>query len=329
MKINNISKKYLIKGSFIKCLLIWSTLILSCSPKSIIHQVDAQDKSGIELVVLGIAQDAGFPQADCQKSCCKTAWADKSKRKLVSCLGLRDLSTNQLWLFDATPDFKEQLQLLKSITSLDASLDGIFLTHAHMGHYTGLMHLGREAMGTQKVTVYAKPRLRDFLSTSGPWSQLVALNNIDLRTLSNEPVFLTKELKVESFEVPHRDEFSETVGYKISGPNRSVLFIPDIDKWERWDEDIISLIKEVDYAFLDGTFYQNGEIWGRDMSQIPHPFVIESMEKFQNLSKADKAKIHFIHLNHTNPLLRKDGKEYDYTIEHGFKVAESMLKIGI
>lgn len=277
----------------------------------------------MHLVVLGIAQDAGYPQADCKKSCCKDLWDDRSKRKMVSCLGVRDPATDQAYLFDATPDIKDQLQLLKNADSTQYKLGGIFLTHAHMGHYTGLMQLGREAMGATKIPTYVMPRMKKYLSQNGPWEQLVTLQNIALESLEDgQELEVGGGIKVKPLLVPHRDEYSETVGYFVSGIRNKVLFIPDIDKWSKWDTDILKLIREVDYAFLDGTFFRNGEIWGRDMSQIPHPFISESMDRFEALSKEDKAKVHFIHLNHTNPLLDKESEEYMQFSRSGFKLAE-------
>lgn len=279
------------------------------------------------VIVLGIAQDAGYPQADCKKSCCTEVWPDKSKRKMVSCLGLRDPLTKKAWLFDATPDFKDQQQILLEGGYV---LDGIFLTHAHMGHYTGLMHLGREAMGADKIDVYAMPRMKSYLENNGPWSQLVKLDNINIRGIaSGSAVSLTMGLNVTPLLVPHRDEFSETVGYIIESDSKKVLFIPDIDKWEKWDEDILQIIKDVDVAFLDGSFYRNGEIWGRDMSEIPHPFIEESMDLFSDLSEEDRSKIHFIHLNHTNPLLRQGSPETSEFRTSGMRVAVERMRLGL
>ena len=184
-------------------------------------------------------------------------------------------------------------------------LDGIFLTHAHIGHYTGLINLGREAMGANKVTTFAMPRMKAFLETNGPWSQLVKLENITLSQLqADEAIHLNERIKVIPFQVPHRDEFSETVGFKIVGPSRTVAFLPDIDKWSRWNRSIEKLIAEVDLAYLDGTFFENGEIPGRDMSLIPHPFVSESITQFSSLDLDQRKKVRFIHFNHTNPILQ-------------------------
>ncbi|MDX1517284.1 MAG: hypothetical protein R3288_10615, partial [Woeseiaceae bacterium] len=102
---------------------------------------------------------------------------------------------------------------------------------------------------------------------------------------------------------------------------------PDIDKWSKWDVDIREVIRSVDYALLDATFYADGEIPGRDMSEIPHPFVEESMALFDSLTDAEKKRVIFIHMNHTNPLLRDDSSEQDVVHKRGFRVAHEGLRI--
>jgi pyrroloquinoline quinone biosynthesis protein B len=200
-------------------------------------------------------------------------------------------------------------------------LKGIFLTHAHIGHYTGLMHLGREVMGAKAFPVYAMPRMRSFLENNGPWSQLLALGNVEIRNLSaDSTILLNERLSITPVLVPHRDEFSETVGFIIDGPEKSLLYIPDIDKWERWDRDIRAVLKTMDVALLDGTFYQNGEIPGRDMGEIPHPFIVESMALFADLPQDEKAKVRFIHFNHTNPLLLENSSARERVEGAGFGV---------
>jgi pyrroloquinoline quinone biosynthesis protein B len=270
------------------------------------------------LQILGTAQDAGFPQINCQKDCCIDLWSDKSLRKMVSSIGVVDQKSNQCFLFDATPDIKDQLNILQKN---QYDLAGVFLTHAHMGHYTGLMHFGREAMGAKKVPVFAMPKMQTMLEENVPWSQLIKLENIKIQPLRNDSMTVLENIKVTPLQVPHRDEFSETVGFKIFGKNKTALFIPDIDKWEKWKRSILDEIKAVDYAFLDGTFYQNGEIPGRDMSLIPHPFMEESMLIFDSLSEEEKLKIYFIHFNHTNPVLQKESAARNEVEKRGFHVA--------
>lgn len=280
------------------------------------------------LYVLGIAQDAGFPQTGCYRPHCLAPREDPSLRRLATSLALIDEASATKVLFEATPDINEQLYRLHREAPDDAySLAGIFLTHAHIGHYTGLMHLGHEAMGADGIDVYAMPRMRQYLSTNGPWSQLVDYGNIVLRPAEGEPVEIAPGIRVSAFVVPHRDEFSETVGYRISGPNRTAVFIPDIDKWSKWDTDIRDVIQSVDYALLDATFYADGEIPGRDMSAIPHPFVSESMALFESLTAAEKQRVIFIHMNHTNPLLQDDSPQQEVVRAQGFTVAFEGMRI--
>ena len=311
-------------------LILLLTALLGCAPApdhaSQLVQDEAEfipEKSQIPyLVVLGIAQDAGYPQAGCHKECCSGLWYDQSQREMVTCLGLVDPISGERWLFEASPDFKDQLVLLDEFTDCHPDIalpDGIFLTHAHIGHYTGLMNLGREAMGAKGVKVYAMPRMQEFLRSNGPWSQLVDLNNIELQKLDTAGFALNDRIFIKPFIVPHRDEFSETVGFKISGLEKTAVFIPDIDKWEKWELPVEKLVEQVDYALLDGTFYKKGEI-PRDMSEVPHPFITESMERFESASKELRNKIHFIHFNHTNPVLNPESAETAEVKNNGFNV---------
>lgn len=292
------------------------------------ESIQALDFDGPEVVVLGIAQDAGYPQANCRKDCCAKLWEEASAREMVSCIGIIDRDSSGricTWMIDATPDFKDQLHALQEFSGASGieSLQrgGILLTHGHMGHYTGLMHLGREAMGAESIPVYAMPRMREYLSTSGPWSQLVNLRNIELRELdASRSIRLSESLKVTPLVVPHRDEFTETVGFVLAGSSARLLFIPDIDKWEKWELKLEDVLTEVDYALLDATFFDQDEVQ-RDMSEIPHPFVVESILRLQNLPESERNKIYFIHLNHSNPLLQSGSAAMNTVIEAGMYVA--------
>ena len=272
--------------------------------------------------VLGIVQDAGYPHIGCEKDCCK---AVSPGDYFVSCLGLVDKTNNKRYLFDATPDIHNQLNLLEKFS--DANLvDGIFLTHAHIGHYTGLMYLGREGLGGKNIMVYALKRMSKFLTKNGPWDQLVKLNNISIQTISNkEFVKLSENIFVIPIRVPHRDEYSETVGYKIIGKSKKILFIPDIDKWDEWKKSIIEEVKLVDYAFIDGTFYYGTEL-NRDMREIPHPSIEETLQLFSNQPVAERNKIYFIHINHTNPILTNKNGIRDLVEGLGFNIAQRGLK---
>ncbi|PQA89139.1 MBL fold metallo-hydrolase [Hyphococcus luteus] len=286
----------------------------------------------VSLIVLGVAQDAGKPQIGNPND---PAWDDPSLRRLATSLALVDRRGDKpkRWLFDATPDIKEQLHRLNRTapTNAPARVDGVFLTHAHIGHYAGLMMFGREAAGGRDIEVFAMPRMADFLAQNGPWSQLLVLHNIYLAIMENGVAeTIGDDLSVTPFLVPHRQEFSEVVGFVIEGPEKSVLFLPDIDDWEDWDAEgmrIEDKIADVEAAFLDATFYSGDELPGRDMSKIPHPTVVHSMERFAELPDSEKTKVHFIHMNHTNPLHRPGAAESARVEKAGFMIAEEGMEI--
>lgn len=283
-------------------------------------------KEGVQLVVLGTVQDAGAPHIGCSKKCCEELWSKPDPSLKVVSLGIVDFDNDKTYIVEATPDFPEQLALLNDMAGREQTQmpDGIFITHAHIGHYTGLMFLGREAKGAKKVPVYGMPKFQEFLRTNGPWDQLVRIENIELKSFEKGRAQLSESLTIRPFIVPHRDEYSETVGFVISGTDQDVLFIPDIDKWSKWEEDIIDKVAEVDVAYLDATFFDAKEINNRDIAEIPHPFVIESMELFDDLPRTEKEKINFIHLNHTNPLLKPKSQEFKQVESAHFKVATFM-----
>jgi pyrroloquinoline quinone biosynthesis protein B len=306
--------------------------LFGCSQTVQSDQATAQTKNQPYLVVLGTVQDAGSPHIGCIKDCCKPLFDRPDPTRKVVSLGLVLPKDSSAFLFEATPDISSQLAYLNRLRgkSNRTMPDGIFLTHAHIGHYTGLMYLGREAINADRVPVYAMPKMRSFIEGNGPWSQLVELGNIELNAIDNQKtISLEQEVQVTPIRVPHRDEFSETVGFLISGPSKKALFIPDIDKWEKWNLDIKKQIKQVDYAFIDATFYDAEEVGYRDMSEIPHPFIIETIALFKNLPAAEKGKIHFIHLNHTNPALNTSSNAYQDIIDNGFNVAAYQEQFGL
>jgi len=268
--------------------------LLSVAPVS-------QTPKGWQLVVLGIAQDGGMPHAGCAKSPCADARAGKRPAEKVSCVGLVNHELGLAYIIDATPDFPAQLHALTG----GHAPDGIFLTHAHIGHYTGLMYLGKEVMAAKSVPVYGTARMTEFLKRNGPWSLLVDNRYIELRTLTpDHAVDLAGGLRITPMLVPHRDEFTDTVGFLIEGPRAKLLFIPDIDKWEKWNRNVRDVADGVDYLLLDGTFGSMDELPNRSIADVPHPLMAET----RKLLEGTRAKLGFIHVNHSNPAI-VDGKD--------------------
>jgi len=311
-------------------ILVIVVVLLSCKQEIIERPLTENDPVSLlpvtetSLVILGTIQDAGSPHIACKKDCCVSLFGKPNANRKVVSLGIVDPESQKSFLFEATPDITTQVKMLRQFSNSENELpDGIFLTHAHIGHYSGLMYLGKEATNANRIPVYAMPRMKKFLESNGPWSKLVTNNNIDLVTLENElKIQITPNIAIIPFRVPHRDEYSETVGYKIIGRNKTALFLPDIDKWEIWDTDISEVISQVDYAFLDATFFDGKEINSRNISEIPHPFIVESMKIFQGLPTSEKNKIYFIHFNHTNPMLDLESEAYKLVRKNGYNMTQ-------
>jgi pyrroloquinoline quinone biosynthesis protein B len=274
----------------------------------------------VELHVLGVTQDAGLPQLGCVKSCCVHDGKPRERIPVVS-LGITQSDPKKGVLIEATPDINHQWQ---QFTKINRGIEpsSVFITHAHMGHYSGLLQLGREARNTKGVAVYGHPTLTEFLQRDQPWKQLVTLKNITPDPISMGSLKTIGELTITPIQVPHRDEISATYAYLIKGPSKTALFLPDIDKWEKWNLSIDSLVRSVDYAFLDATFFDETELPGRNLKEIPHPTVRETMERAKSWLMSVRQKVYLIHFNHTNPLLQKESEVYRTVIDFGFKVTE-------
>ena len=294
--------------------------LFSCNKRQ--ESVSSNLTSQQYITVLGTAQDGGFPHIGCQRECCANFYNGTAKKQKVVALGLVDKEAQKKFLFEATPDISTQLDNLeRNHLKTETIIDGVFLTHAHIGHYTGLMYFGREALGRKNIPVYAMPKMESFLKNNGPWSQLIDIQNISLTSTKADSIInVTNSLKVTPFLVPHRDEFSETVGYQIQGKRKTALFIPDINKWHLWNKDIVAEVQKVDYAFLDATFLKDREI-NRPMSEVPHPFIEETIALFENQPEEVKNKVIFIHFNHTNPALQPNSKQRKEVEKLGFRFA--------
>jgi pyrroloquinoline quinone biosynthesis protein B len=277
--------------------------------------------AGPEAVVLGIAQDGGVPHAGCRQTLCVEARRDPRRRHSVAALGLVDPIAGKRFLIDATPDFALQIEALGGLP------DGILLTHAHIGHYLGLAQLGREVLGAKNVPVYCTPSMASFLRSNRPWSRLVALENIVIHEIQpGIELALTPDLHVTAYRVPHRDEDSDTVAFLVRGPDRKLLWLPDIDKWEKWDRKLADFLADPTLtAFVDGTFFSADELPGRTIAEVPHPLVPETMALVP-ANSPEARRVVFVHLNHTNRLLW-DAAAIHEIEERGFSVAREGQRV--
>ncbi len=301
-------------------------------PAALASPATAPGESPPRVRVLGTVQDGGLPHAGCHCQRCERARQDPHARRWIASLALIFPDRGKVYLLDATPDLREQLAALTDVRQpppdrVDrAPLAGVFLTHAHIGHYLGLAFFGFEAIHTQGLPVFCTPRMASFLRQNGPWSQLVDLGNIAVQEIGAAGVMLEERVRVQALPVPHRDEFSDTVAFKLSGPQKTLLYVPDTDAWHTWNPSLREILVGVDFALLDGTFYSLDELPGRDITQVKHPLIRDSMTLLAGVVPTGAAQetpttqVFFTHLNHSNPALDPESAARREITSRGFAV---------
>lgn len=259
----------------------------------------------VSAVVLGIMQDAGLPHVGCRCRRCAAAYSDPNLAQYTASLAIVDTRGEAagVWLIDATPDIRYQLNMLADVLGPHPTVagrlrqpDGLFLTHAHMGHTAGLAQLGPEGMNVQGLPVYASAPLVEVLKETRLWHPLI--RNLDLRPFeSGRPVRLASDLAITPLPVPHRDELDAgSFAMRVQGPNRALLYLPDIDGWEQWAE-AHQILEEVDVALVDASFFSADELDGRP--PVAHPLVPDTLAFWKEIP----AQLVLTHINHTNPAL--------------------------
>lgn len=272
------------------------------------------DRAMARVLVLGSGQDGSAPQfggpsVDIERTASSILVTGPS--------GAR-------YLFDASPDLRAQ----GVRAGFDPqNLGGVFLTHAHMGHYVGLVQFGNEAAATNAVPCFGTASMHTYLSRNEPWRSLFTRRHLEYKVVvPGVELRLEESMSVTAHLVPHRPDFSDTVGFVVNNraTGGSVLYLPDIDCWDDW-EDATTVVDGVSLAFLDASFSSRDELPGRAMANFPHPLVAETIARFQN----SPAQVVLTHINHSNPLglggepathnaasagflIAKDGDEYEF-----------------
>ncbi|MCB9936297.1 MAG: MBL fold metallo-hydrolase [Planctomycetes bacterium] len=292
----------------------------------------------LTVYILGSGQDGGLPQFGSRMAADMHARVDPLAVRLGPSICVLD-DDGRCFLVDVSPDIKEQENRLLAVPAYARRagvnpFDGVLLTHAHMGHYAGLVHFGREAANCRGLPVYCTEKMASFLAANAPWEQLVKLENIELRSVGAtlaSPASVTvlpragqaPPLQIRAIPVPHRGEYTDTVGVSI---NEKLLYVPDIDNWDAWPAAREEVAKH-EVCLLDATFYSREELPGRDLREISHPFITDTLAKFGDLAKG--RRIILTHFNHSNPVCDPGSKEARSVQAAGFELAQEMMAIAL
>lgn len=261
----------------------------------------------MKVEILGNVQDGGVPHLGCECDMCEAAREDERKQKYVGALLIKEDNSDKTvrYLIDATPDIRYQIT--------GNYLDGVFISHGHLGHIGGLPFFGTESLDTNDLEIFCTADLKDFVMKNDPFRLMVDRDQIKLNEVENNESVEIQGCAVEFREVLHRYVNTDTVSFMIKGEDKKLYYMSDIDEWT---ENAKSNVKEADIAIVDGTFWTKEEL--DRYEEVPHPPVKETMEEFSD-SDTD---IYFTHLNHTNPALREDSEEREELEERGFEVVE-------
>lgn len=291
----------------------------------------------VHALVLGTAQDAGFPQVGCYTERCNDGRALHAAGlgRFVSSIALVEPEAGRFYLVDATPDITRQIDLIEEPAFRRRAaerrpFDGIFLTHAHIGHYAGLTLLGNEGLGIRDTPVYCTEAMAAFLAGNQPWRFLIDQGRIVPTPLALDRWHrLDEHLEVQLWSVPHRDEFADTVGFVFRGPERSLLFLPDINSWSAWERDVAEAVASVDVAMLDASFWSMDELPGRSIDDLPHPLISQTMDALQGVVDRGEAEVVLTHLNNSNPALDDGGPEQAEIARRGFTLAREGMRFAL
>jgi pyrroloquinoline quinone biosynthesis protein B len=302
---------------------LFALLLAACQAPEVSGEAPASG-SRFELFVLGVAQDGGLPHLGCERRCCATARAE-GRVEGPACVGVHDRTSGKLVLIEATPRVESQIAHLHALSGESgrgrSPVDAVLLTHAHIGHYAGLVQFGREVAATDAIPLHVSARFAAFLRSNAPWSQLIELSQVHLVEFEPGSAFSPLPgLTVRAIPVPHRDEFSDTMAFRIEGPRRTVLFAPDVDSWSRSPGLLNELVEGVDVAYLDATFYDGRELPDRDLAEIPHPPMVDTMQRLNHQAREAPGRFRFLHLNHSNPVwIERELRES--LQQRGFRIA--------
>ena len=267
---------------------------------------------GIEAIVLGSGQDGGAPQFGSSTR--------RGSARTASSIAVRS-STGALVLLDVTPDLRMQWQRLDGLGWVSNGTDdlaAIAITHGHMGHYAGLVHLGKEAANVSGLPTVALPSVHAFLHGNEPWGTLYSAGHLTPHD-ATAPFRVDDEVTIAAIRVPHRAEFTATAAFSVRVEGVPwLLYLPDIDAWDEWDE-AQDVIGEHQISLVDATFSSPDELPGRDIGSIRHPLVADTVDRFATLT-GDR-RIVLTHLNHSNPVTESDSDIARTAAWAGFEVA--------
>lgn len=265
----------------------------------------------MKVEVLGNTQDGGVPHLECSCDLCSKARENPEEAKHNASIMVKDSDEEDSfrYLIDATPDVRYQIT--------GEYLDGVFISHGHLGHITGLLQFGEEGCNKTDLPLYVSDKTENYIRKNDPFRLLIDKGNVEIMNFNDEDEVDIRGGCIEAFEAKHNRVNTDTLSFMIHGEEKTLFYIADIHEWT---EKTLNLMQKADIAIVDGTFWNEEEI--ERYEEVPHPVMKETM----HLAEGWDTDIYFTHLNHTNPALREDTDERQEIQERGFGVVEEGME---
>jgi pyrroloquinoline quinone biosynthesis protein B len=294
----------------------------------------------MKAVVLGSAAGGGFPQWNCRCANCALAWAGNVAVSRRTQASLAVSATGQRWtLINAAPELSEQVRARPELRPTDkrnTPIDSVVLTGSEIDQIAGLLSLreGGDGIGlfsTRAVrdTVWANPV---FGAVRMPWRPADdgAAFDIDGLAMLLVPVPgkvpLYRETDAPSLA---SDEDSSAVLARHDG--RTLLYVPGCAELS---EPLRRHAEHADIVMFDGTLFSDDEMivqglgqkTGRRMGHMPMTGEGGSLAWLAGLPAARKI---YIHINNSNPVLRRDSPERRMVEAAGVEIAHDGMEIAL
>ncbi len=308
----------------------------------------------MQIRILGTAAGGGFPQWNCRCRNCRRLREGKLRASPRSQAQVAISSDGSNWyLLNASPDLRYQIEASPALhprtgpfagngrLTRDSPVAGVVLTGGDLDQVLGLLLL-REL---QPLRIYAAGSVRSLLLEDN--TVFAALSQVPEQTLWTE-IIPGREFELESVcgmssgircraiaQEPHFPAYvppgrrsmlnpSESeLGLALDAPDGGrLLYMPSVADV---DDAGLELMQSADVLLFDGTFWSDDELkpvtgrTARQMGHLPVGGPGGSLERLAALTRPQKI---YSHINHTNPMLDEDSREYHQVREAGWRVAE-------
>lgn len=296
--------------------------------------------------ILGSAAGGGLPQWNCRCPNCQSAREGSDDVTPRSQSSVAVSADGRNWfLLNVSPDVRQQIFNFAALgpppgESRGTRIAGCVLTDAEIDHTSGLLLL-REGC---ELSIYCTPVVRRWLNRALPlepilshfaqrtWCEIRPDESVQLRLPSGEP----SGLVVHPLEMdPHVPKFVEAeggsedaagsvIGLKVEdqATGRAFVYAPCVASIT---EPLLGAVEGAELVMIDGTFWDDEEpvsigLGGRTARQMGHLPVSGDGGTLAWLSQLAAPERVYIHVNNTNPILRRSSPQAQQVRSHGIRV---------